>query len=568
MTDQPNYDVIVVGSGMSGGYAAKEFTERGMKVLVIERGKDTQPGTDYVGENLNPWDMQFRDRVDPQLAASDYATQKNCYALRESTRNFFINDRENPYSTAEDAPFYWIRGDQVGGKSLTWGRQTYRWSDLDFAANKADGHGTDWPIRYADVEKWYDYIEPFIGISGSTENLPQLPDSKFQPPMEMSCIELAAKDAIEDNFPDRTMIIGRVANLTEPTKEQQELGRGGCQFRYQCPRGCSYGAFFSSVSATLPAAQRTGNLTMLTDTIVEKLNYDPRSKRATGVSVINRLSKKREEITARTIFVCASTVGTVQLLLNSRSEAFPEGFANSSGVLGKYVMDHHYQIGATGIFSGFEDQYHAGVRPNGIYIPRYRNLANETENEYLRGYGFQGEGSRTSWTRALGGTDYGTELKESLRQPGAWYLTLHAFGEHLPREENQITLHPSETDALGIPQVHIDVRYTDNEMAMRKAMKADAIAMLEAAGAIEVNEFDSPPVPGHCIHEMGGARMGSDPATSVLNSYNQCHDVANVFVTDGAAFASTACVNPSLTFMALTARAADYATQQMKDGII
>lgn len=568
MADQPNFDVIVVGSGMSGGYAAKEFAERGMKVLVIERGKDTQPGKDYVGENLDPWDMEFRDKINPQLAETDYEIQSKCYALRESNRNLFINDRENPYSTEADTPFYWIRGDQVGGKSLMWARQSYRWSDLDFGANKADGHGTDWPIRYADIEKWYDTVEDFVGISGSVENLPHLPDSRFQPAMDMTCVEIAAKEAIESSFPERNLIIGRVAQLTKPTEEQLALGRGPCQFRNQCNRGCSFGAYYSSVSGSLPAAARTGNMTMMTDTMVEQINYDPQTKRATGVRVVNRLNKEREDITARVVFLCASTVGSLQVMLNSTSEAFPEGFANSSGVLGTHVMDHHYQIGANGKIPGYEDDYFFGNRPNGIYVPRFRNLGNETDNEFVRGYGYQGGSSRSSWTRALGGTDYGADMKESLRQPGPWTFTLHGFGEQLPMADNTVTLHPTQTDPLGIPQVHMNVRYTENELKMREAMKADAVAMLEAAGAVDVKPFDRQAVPGHCIHEMGGARMGHDPATSVLNSYNQCHDVANVFVTDGAAFSSISCVNPSLTFMALTARAADYATQQMKDGLI
>jgi len=566
MSDHTDFDVIVVGSGMSGGIAAKEFCERGMKTLVIERGKQTERGVDYVGENMEPWDMQFRDRVDPVLADSDYPKQQTCYAFRESTRNFFINDRENPYSEADDAPFTWLRGDQVGGKSLMWARQSYRWSEMDFSANKADGHGSDWPIRYADLVPWYEHIERFVGISGSEEGLPQLPDSIFQPPMDMTCVEKAAKKGIESAFPDRRFMIGRAAHLTKPTEEQLSLGRGSCQFRNQCERGCSFGGYYSSVSGALPAAERTGNLTLTPDSMVERILYDPTTKRATGVRVVNRQTGERQEITAGVIFLCASTVGTLQVMLNSTSETFQNGFANSSGVLGRYVMDHHTRIGAMGRMPGFESDYFAGRRPNGIYIARYTNLDNRTDGEFVRGYGYQGNSHRPSWTRALGGNSFGSTLKEELRQPGNWYLRLQGFGEHLPNADNRGTLHPTKTDSLGIPQVHMDVRWGDNEMKMRVAMKRDAVAMLEAAGAVDIEPFEGEAIPGHCIHEMGGARMGNDPNESVLNKYNQCHDVPNVFATDGSAFASVACQHPSLTFMALTARAVDYAAGLMREG--
>ncbi|MCK0127634.1 GMC family oxidoreductase [Erythrobacter sp. F6033] len=562
-----DFDVIVVGSGMSGGYAAKEFCEKGMKTLVLERGKMTEHSVDYVGENQNPWDMKHRDRVDPQLAEAEYPVQSTCYAFRESTRGFFINDKENPYSVEEGKTFAWLRGDQVGGKSLMWARQSYRWSDLDFGANKADGHGTDWPIRYADVAPWYDYVEKFIGISGSAEGLPQLPDSIFQPPMELTCVEQDAKTKIEAAFPERNLIPGRAAHLTKPTEEQTSLGRGSCQFRNQCERGCSFGAYFSSVSATLPAANRTGNMTLMSDMLVERILYDAETGKATGVRTINRKTKESKDFTAKVIFLCASTLGTVQIMLNSTSESFANGFANSSGTLGQYLMDHHTRIGAQGNYPGFEDKYFAGRRPNGIYIPRFSNLGNETDADFTRGYGYQGGSNRGSWTRALGGRGFGEELKNELRQPaGNWTMRLQGFGEMLPRAENRVTLHPSKTDNYGIPQIHVDVSWGDNERKMRVAMKHDAIAMLEAAGCTDIQAFEEEPVPGHCIHEMGGARMGRDPKTSVLNGFNQCHDVPNVFATDGSAFASEACQNPSLTFMALTARAVDYAATRMKEG--
>lgn len=562
-----DFDVIVVGSGMSGGYAAKEFCERGMKTLVLERGKMTEHGVDYVGENLNPWDMEHRDKVDPGLAEAEYPIQSTCYAFRESTRGFFINDMENPYSVEDGKTFSWLRGDQVGGKSLMWARQSYRWSDLDFGANKADGHGTDWPIRYADVEPWYDYVEKFIGISGSAEGLPQLPDSIFQPPMDLTCVEQDAKEKIETAFPGRNLIPGRAAHLTEPTDEQLALGRGSCQFRNQCERGCSFGAYFSSVSATLPSAKNTGNMSLVSDKLVERILFDPATGRANGVRTIDRKTKETTDYGAKVIFLCASTLGTVQILLNSTSERFPNGFANSSGTLGKYIMDHHTRVGAEGAYPGFQDMYYAGRRPNGIYIPRFANLDNGDSEEFVRGFGYQGGSSRASWTRALGGHGFGAQLKDQLRQPSdTWWFRLQGFGETLPRAHNDVTLHPTAKDDYGLPQLHLNVTWSENERKMRVAMKQEAAAMLEAAGCTNVQTFEEEPVPGHCIHEMGGARMGYDPNTSVLNNYNQCHDVPNVFATDGSAFASTACQNPSLTFMALTARAVDYAAQQMKEG--
>lgn len=568
MAKDTEFDVIVIGSGMSGGWAAKEFCEKGMKTLVLERGKDTRHGVDYIGENLSPWDLEFRDQVDPKLAQAEYPVQSSCYAFRETTKHFFVNDKEHAYSVADNKPFAWIRGDQVGGKSLMWARQSYRWSDLDFEANRKDGYGTDWPIRYADIKPWYDYVERFVGISGSYENLPQLPDSQFQPPMELTCVEVDAKAKIEAKWSERKLIVGRVAHLTQPTEEQRQLGRTNCQFRVECERGCSFGAYFSSVSATLPAARRTGNLTLISDTMVAKIIYEQETRRAVGVQTINRKTGDYKTYTARVIFLCASTIGTLQVLLNSRSEIFPIGLANSSGVLGHYVMDHHHRVGAAGTYPGFEDRYLAGRRPSGIYVPRFVNTRNETDGEFLRGYAYQGDSNRTSWTQALGGQGFGAELKEGLRQPGKWQFRLQSFGEMLPRYENRVTLHDNKVDAFGVPQVHMDVSIGPNERKMRRHMKQDAIAMLEASGVTEITSWDHEPVPGHCIHEMGGARMGYDPSQSVLNSYNQCHDVPNIFVTDGAAFASTACQNPSLTFMALTARAVDYASGQMREGKI
>lgn len=564
MSNNPEqFDAIVVGSGMSGGWAAKEFCEKGFKTLILERGRDIEAGTDYIGENTAPWDHKFRDQLTPAME-SENPVQSQCYAYRESTQHFFAKDSENPYSQEEGKPFVWIRGDQVGGRSLLWARQTYRWSDLDFEANKKDGHGVDWPIRYKDIEPWYSYVEKFIGISGSKENLSQLPDSVFQPPMEMNCVEKEVKEKIESNFDDRKMIIGRTAHLTQPTEEQQSLGRGNCQFRNECQRGCSFGAYFSSVSATLPAAKRTGNMTLIGDANVAKIIYDPKTGKATGVQVINRKTNERTEYKARVIFLCASTLGTNQLLLNSNSESMPKGFANSSGVLGKYIMDHHMRAGAKGEHPGFKDRYYKGRRPNGIYIPRFRNVGNDVREDYVRGFGYQGGASRGFWQGQGTQKGIGASFKEQMREPGGWSFNIGGFGETLPRLENQVTLHPSKTDKWGVPQLHVDVGFSQNEMNMRKDMVASAVAMLKAAGLVNVREDDRIAPPGLGIHEMGGAVMGRDPKTSVLNSHNQCHDVPNVFVTDGAAMASSACQNPSLTYMAFTARAVDYVVTQMK----
>jgi len=559
-----DFDVIVVGSGMSGGWAAKEFTEKGFKTLVLERGRSVEKGVDYVGENTGPWDWEHRDTVSPQMA-EDNPVQSQCYAFRESTQNFFANDKANPYSVEDGTSFTFIRGDQVGGRSLLWARHSYRWSEMDFESNKRDGHGVDWPIRYKDIEPWYDYVEEFVGISGAAEGLPQLPDGKFQPPMELNIVEREIKPGLERAFPQTRLTVGRVAHLTEPTEEQLSLGRGSCQFRNQCQRGCSFGAYFSSIAATLPAAERTGNLTLISDTQVVRLAYDPETQKATGVETLNRKTGERKTFTARTIFLCASTLGTLQILLNSTSETFADGFANTSGTLGRYIMDHHHRAGARGKFPGMTDKYFVGRRPSGIYIPRFRNLERD-EEDFVRGYGFQGGADRPSWPATSEAPGFGADYKHAMRKPGGWTVGLQGFGEMLPVADNRVTLHPTKTDPHGLPQIHIDVRFGENERKMRLDMAASAKAMLEAGGCIDVESFNRETTVGLGIHEMGGARMGRDRGSSVLNANNQCHDVENVFVTDGACMTSSACQNPSLTYMALTARSANFAVEQMKAG--
>lgn len=564
-----SYDAIVVGSGITGGWAAKELCEKGLKTLVLERGRNVEHGKDYVTEHKMPWTYPLRGRVNTEESLRDYPVQRLIYAFDETTKHFFINDRENPY--IEDKPFQWIRGNHVGGRSLMWGRQCYRWSDLDFEANAKEGVGVDWPIRYADIEPWYDYVEQFAGISGEALGLPHLPDSKFLPPMELSAGEKVLKERIESAFPDRTFTIGRVAVLT-----QAHNGRAACHYCGICQRGCSTGSYFSSQSATLPAAAATGNMTLRPDSHVHSVIYDESTGKATGVRVVDAHSKEMIEYSAKVIFMCASTLGSTQILLNSKSASFPDGLANSSGALGRYLMDHHYQISGRGRIEaeGLMDKYHYGNRPNGFYIPRYRNLDEKTRQDgFLRGYGIQGRVWRSSWERGTAIDGFGSDLKEALRDPGPWQLSLNVFGEVLPDADNRVWLDPDKTDDWGIPLLHVDCEWKANELAMREDMVASVEEMLTAADVKDITVVDRYKetgygAPGLGIHEMGTARMGRDPQTSVLNKWNQAHDVPNLFVTDGACMTSSACQNPSITYMALTARAVDYAVSEMKKGTI
>ena len=565
--DNTVFDAIVVGSGMSGGWAVKELAERGLKVLLLERGRNVTHRTDYLTDSKAPWEMRYAGQIPEAVVARDYSVQKDCYAFSDYTKHFFVNDRENPYETTTGKPFAWIRGYHLGGRSLTWHRQSYRWADLDFQANKRDGHGVDWPIRYKDIAPWYDIVEEFAGISGSHENLPQLPDGKFQPPFPLNCVEKAMKRKLESAFPDRRLIIGRAAHLTEPTSEQLALGRARCMNRNECQRGCRFGAYFSSLSATLPAANRTGNLTTVTDAIVDSVMYDPGSNRASGVRVVDAQTMERRTYRARLIFLCASTLGSTQVLLNSRSERFPNGLANDSGVLGRNLMDHIGGVGVSGTVQGFEDKYTKGRRASGCYVPRFRNL-DEPDGRFLRGFGYQGSAYREDWQRGTNSAGIGPEFKAQLRNPGPWRFGMGGFGEMLPDARNRVWLDPTRKDRWGIPLLHIECTLRDNELAMLDAMASDGKETLEAAGLVDVEAQNNPMPPGLLIHEMGTARMGHDPATSVLNKYNQAHDVPNLFVTDGACMTSSACQNPSLTYMALTARAAEAAVDMLKEGRI
>jgi choline dehydrogenase-like flavoprotein len=560
------FDAIVVGSGISGGWVAKELCERGFKTLLLERGRNVTHRDDYL-DFSTPWEVQNRGRVAQDEAAEHYAIQSKCYAFNSATKQWWVRDSEHPYETPAGRPFNWYRGYHLGGRSLMWARQTYRLSDLDFGASKKDGRGIDWPIRYADISPWYDRVEKFAGISGANEGLAQLPDGQFLPPMDLNCIELEFKRQLEAQHPSRRVTVGRCAHLTEPSPEHIALGRGPCQLRSVCSRGCGYGAYFSTLSATLPAAKLTGNLTVITDAIVDRLDYDAAKKRVSGVRVLDAKTGKGTSYQARVVFVCASTIPTAQILLASTSESFPNGLANRSGAVGRHLMDHVIGIGAVGTHPGFQDRYYYGRRPTGMYLARYANLADEGA-DFVRGFGFQGYASRPSWSRGDKTVGIGAELKQELRLPGKWVLELNGFGEMLPHPDNRVTLHPTRKDKWGMPIPVLDCSHHENEHKIARRATSDAVAMLEAAGFVDIKPHPAILPPGTGVHEMGTVRMGRDPATSVLNGYNQAHDVNNLFVTDGSCMTSTGCVNPSLTYMALSARAANYAADRMAAGEI
>jgi choline dehydrogenase-like flavoprotein len=554
------YDAIVVGSGMTGGWAAKELTEKGLKTLVLEAGRPIQPERDYV-EHVPPWEVKFRGMRDRRRIEEEQPIQSLCYACDEWSAKFFVSDKENPYTTQPGKPFRWIRGRQVGGRSILWGRQVYRWSDLDFEANLRQGIAIDWPIRYADLAPWYDYVEDFIGISGEALGLPHLPDSRFLPPMELNCAEAVVRDAIAKNFGgDRVLTIGRAAILTQPHR-----GRAACHYCGPCERGCITRSYFSSPNATLPAAQMTGRMMLRPNSVVHSVTFDPHTRKATGVLVVDSNTRKTLEFKARVIFLCASALESVRVLFNSSTPEFSNGLANSSGELGHNLMDHIKGGGATAVIPGNEDRISFGRRPNGIYVPRFRNLKTK-HKDFVRGYGYEGGAHREGWERGVAQTGFGVEFKKSMRQPGQWRFSFQGYGECLPNHANYVELDREKVDAWGIPVLKIHCAWGENELAIRQDMSIAAAEMLAAAGARDIQPFTDDDPPGFSIHEMGTARMGRDSKTSVLNSYNQAHDVKNLFITDGGAMASSSCVNPSLTYMALTARACDYAVQQMKKG--
>ncbi len=556
-----DFDAIVVGSGITGGLAAKELTEAGLKVLMIERGRNIRHQLDYETEMKTPWEMPFRGAGDQAMYAREHPVQMLNRHFNEYTQGHFVNDAQNPYATAEGADFKWFRSYQLGGRSLTWGRQAYRWSDYDFEANKRDGHGTDWPIRYADLAPWYDKVEEFIGVSGAAEGLKQLPDGRFQPPMALNPVEQHVRAVLKANWPDRCLTIGRTANLTEAKGE-----RGTCQNRSICARGCSFGAYFSTQSSTLPAAMATGRLTLITDGVVEKLDFDSATRRITGVRYLDRNTKERKTATARMVFLNAGAFNSVHVLLNSASEAMPNGLANSSGVLGTHIMDHANTLSAIALMPGFEDRTSTGNRPTGVIVARYRNMDEIDGEGHTRGYSFQGGALQSTWTAGKRDPGIGAGLKERLQKPGMWRMVLVGFADCVPRASNRLTLDHKAVDADGIPQLSIAFAFGKEERAALAQAKADAGEMLTKAGGQVIMGFDQPGAGGTAIHEMGGARMGHDPATSVLNKWSQAHDIANLFVTDGAQMSSSACQNPSLTYMALTARACDAAASMLREG--
>ena len=556
-----NYDAIVIGTGVSGGWAAKELCEKGLKTLVLERGRMIKHNQDYPTANMEDWEFPAGDVITQEIKKNQPKQSRTGYVNTESTKHFFVNDIEHPYN--EDKRFDWIRGYHVGGRSLLWARQSYRLTPFDFVANKEDGYGVDWPIRYKDLAPWYDYVENYIGVSGENLNLNQFPNQQLLKPMELNCVEKVLQKSISEKYESRHMTIGRVAHITEGTKPG--LGRLSCQFRNRCRRGCPFGAYFSSNSSTLPAAEATGNMTLRPNSIVYEIIYDETKKKATGVKIIDSESKLTYEFKSKIIFMCASTVPTTSILMQSKSSRFPNGLGNDSGELGHNLMDHHFQIGADGVYDGFEDQYYTGRRPNGIYIPRFQNIGGNTKRkDFLRGYGYQGGASRTDWTEYVKEASYGEKLKQAIVKPGKWVMGLNGFGEVLPYHENKMYLNYNKTDNWGLPTVTFDAKLRENELSMRKDMQLQAMEMLDKAGFNDIKPYESSYALGLGIHEMGTARMGRDPKTSVLNSFNQMHSVKNIFVSDGSCMTSSGNVNPSLTYMAITARAVNYAVNELR----
>jgi choline dehydrogenase-like flavoprotein len=553
-----DFDAIVVGSGISGGWAAKELTERGLRVLMLERGEDIEHVKGYTSANKNPWDFPHRGGKTQEMVKA-YPVLNRDYPLNETNLNYWTNEKDCPY--VEKKRFDWYRGYHVGGRSLMWGRQSYRWSDIDFEANGKQGIAVDWPIRYKDIAPWYDYVEGFAGISGSKEGLEVLPDGNFQPPMELNCVEKDVAAKIKDHYKGaRHLFIGRVANLTKPLP-----GRTNCQYRNKCWLGCPFGAYFSTQSSTLPAAKATGRLQLQPNSIVTKVIYDKDKKKATGVEVIDALTSKSTVYNAKVIFLCASSFNSTWVLMNSATDIWPGGLGSSSGELGHNAMDHHFRVNASGTVEGYDDKYYFGRRPTGFYVPRFRNINGE-KRDYVRGFGYQGSASRQGWNRHIAELSIGAELKEALSEPGQWTIGMTAFGETLPYHENRIFLTNEVKDKWGLPVLAMDCEIKDNEKKMRVDMKNDGAEMLEAAGVKNVTANDGEYGFGMGIHEMGTARMGRDPKTSVLNGNNQVWDCKNVFVTDGACMTSASCVNPSLTYMALTARAAKFAVDELGKG--
>ncbi|WP_431126608.1 GMC oxidoreductase [Flagellimonas flava] len=562
MNENVVYDAIVVGTGITGGWAAKELCENGLKTLVLERGPMVKHIEDYKTMNWDAWDMPYNGELSLEDKKKYPKQLRVGWAPKDDVKHFFVNDLEHPYQ--ETKRFDWIRGYHVGGRSITWGKQSYRWSDIDFEANKKDGHGVDWPVRYKDISPWYDKVETYIGVSGQNLGLKQLPDGKFQPPMELNCVEKELQASMKTGFEDnRLLTIGRVAHITDKTAQFE--GRTVCQYRNRCWRGCPFGGYFSSNSSTLPAAERTGNMTLRPNSIVHEVIYDENKKMATGVRVIDAETHEKLEFKGKIVFLCASAMASVGILLQSKSKTFPNGMGNNYDQVGRNIMDHHYQLGASAKVDGHLDKYYKGRRPNGFYIPRFVNLDAKTKREgFLRGFGYQGGAGRNNWSEMVAEMGYGASLKQAILKPGGWQIGMTGFGEMLPYPDNRVSLSKDKKDQWGLPQLDFDVEFKENELKMRETIKEEAVAMLKVAGFRDVKAYENETGPGLGIHEMGGAPMGHNPKTSVLNRHNQVHDVPNVYVTDGAFMTSASCVNPSLTYMAFTARAANHAAEQFK----
>lgn len=556
MASTNRFDAIVIGSGVSGGFAAKELTEKGLRVLMLDRGVMVEHGEGYPYDGKPAFEVPARNIMPKPVMDSNYFIARHGY-VQPSNQRFYNDDRQNPYAYDEGDKFYWIRPGAVGGKSLIWGRWSFRWAPEDFEANKRDGIDGAWPIGYDDVAPWYSYVEKYIGVSGSRENLPYLPDSEFQPPMPMNVAEQWLKQRLETKFPGRKLIHTRLSNLTEDKPEQN---RTKCQMRNQCGNGCSFGAYFSTQAVTLPAARATGRLTLQSDAVVTNVDYDPARKRVTGVRYVDAKTGQAQTVSADLVFVCASAMASVQILMNSRAPGSDRSHFDSSGTLGRYVMDHIFRVGVAGDVPGMTDLIEYGRRPGGVYIPRFRNIGGEEGVGFKRGYGYQGSASRDP-SPPVG---FGASMKQGLRRYAPWKFSMGAFGECLPYKDNRVSLHASKVDRFGVPLMRFDVRFRDNELKMMADARVQGEAMLKGAGLLNVRSWEGEHVPGDAIHEMGGARMGADPRTSVLNGWSQAHDASNLYVTDGAQMASASCVNPSLTYMAMTARAADHAVKQLR----
>lgn len=550
------FDAIVIGSGVSGGFAAKELTEKGLRVLMLDRGRMVEHGEDYLYDGKPAYDVPAHNIMPKPLQEKDYFIAKRGY-VQPSNMGFYNNDRMNPYAFDEGSKFYWIRPGAVGGKSLIWGRWSFRWSPQDFEANQREGIDGAWPIGYDDLAPWYAKVEDYIGVSGSRENLPYLPDSNFQPPMPMNIAEKWLKQQLETKFPGRKLINTRLSNMTEDKPDQ---GRTKCQFRNQCGNGCSFGAYFSTQAVTLPAARATGKLTLQSDAVVTNIEYDAAKKRVTGVRYVDAKTGQAQVVNADLVFLCASAMGSNQILLNSRPVGSERSHFDSSGTLGRYVMDHIFRVGIDGEIPGMTDFIEYGRRPGGVYIPRFRNIGGEEGVGFKRGYGYQG----SAWRVPAAPVGFGASMKHAMRRYGPWRFSMGAFGECLPYKDNRVSLHASKVDRFGVPLMRFDVTFRENELKLIADAKVQGEAMLRAAGLVNVTSNEGEHVPGDAIHEMGGARMGADPRSSVLNGFSQAHDAPNLYVTDGAQMASASCVNPSLTFMALTMRAADHAVKQLR----